>query len=99
MYRPPNSSSSIFLKEFEDFLEFPLDFQHHVILGDFNVHFESIADSFACSFRDLTEHYCYAQHVFEPTHNGGHTLDLIFSRSNEMLVSSVVVQDLSLIHI
>ena len=93
IYRPPNSSSSLFLQEFEDFLESTLDVQHHVILGDFNVHYDSNTDPIACSFKDLVKRYCYIQHVDGPTHNRGHTLDLVLSRSNERLVSSISVHD------
>ena len=36
------------------------------------------------------------QHVHEPTHCGGHTLDVIMSRDNDTLVSNVQVQDIGL---
>ena len=44
-------------------------------------------------FRELLETFSLVQHVRQPTHEKGHTLDLIITRSSDQIVSSDPVSD------
>ena len=52
-----------------------------VICGDFNVHVDQIDNPNAVRLRQLLESFGCIQHVTEPTHTAGHTLDLVITRS------------------
>ena len=56
--------------------------------GDFNVHVDQIGDANAVRLDQLLQSFGYVQHVSGPTHNDGHTLDLVIARSD------VIVNDL-----
>jgi hypothetical protein len=52
-----------------------------LIIGDFNIHVDSKLDSAVQTFVSLLESYDLLQQVSGPTHNSGHTLDLVVSCS------------------
>ena len=60
-----------------------------LIVGDFNFHVDTETDRSATQFLDLITSLNLKQHVSFPTHQGGHTLDLILSRDTESFVSDV----------
>ena len=89
-------TSALFLQEFTDFLDnFVISFDKVVIAGDFNYHVDS-SDSDAQKFISLLDNYSFTQLVKGPTHNKGHTLDLVISRSNDNFVFVQHVDDISL---
>ena len=96
IYRPPRLSSSIFISEFKDFLKQTVDIPNHIIIGDFNIHIDKSTDSTASSLLDTAEHFGFRQHIDYPTHNAGHTLDLVFSRVCENTVQSTSAHDLGI---
>ena len=49
------------------------------LLGDMNVHVDSTSCAFATEFMSVLEWFNFSQHVRGPTHNKGHTLDLVCS--------------------
>lgn len=51
-----------------------------IITGDFNVHVDDDSDREARAFIDILDSANLCQHIHEPTHKGGHTLDLLISR-------------------
>ena len=95
IYRKQEISMKIFLEEFAHFL---LSFcssttDEIVILGDFNVHFES-EDKNSTDLADLLHQYGLSQTVKEPTRISGHTLDLIFSNPYSLPLLTNVSKDL-----
>ena len=64
-----------------------------MITGDFNIHVDTIGDPDRERFLDLLEAMGLQQHVTTPTHESGHTLDLIFTRQCETLVTETPVRD------
>ncbi|KAK6168440.1 hypothetical protein SNE40_020971 [Patella caerulea] len=99
IYRPPQSrvnkcSIDIFLDEFSDFLhgiqDGPEDF---IILGDFNIHVDKSNDSTVNRFKEVLNSFNLKQHVSQPTHKGGHILDLVITRANSDLIKSLKVED------
>ena len=95
VYRPPYSidhpiSSSVF---FEEFSTYPEDMVTApgilLIAGDFNFHVDCLCDNDAKNFAEILQTYGLQQHVQVPTHESGHILDLIITRSNnDITVSS-----------
>lgn len=89
IYRPPKYCATFF----DDFVELLstvcIEFDYVVIAGDFNIHVDDHQD------RGTEELYCVLDnYVTEPTHNKGHTLDLIISKG--LNISKVVVTDVAL---
>ena len=83
VYRPPSGSVPSFLEEFSDLLAIlcsqPAEL---VISGDFNLHVDDSSSSQTRSFLDLLESFGLKQHVNFPTHDSGHSLDLVITRSS-----------------
>ncbi|XP_068704868.1 uncharacterized protein [Montipora foliosa] len=86
IYRPPYSnlhpvSLKTFFDEFASYMEsIILTPEPLIITGDFNIHVNNVNDSDACEFLDLLASLGLKQHVIGPTHEGGHTLDLVITR-------------------
>ena len=97
IYRAPFSANhpvtnSTFISEFSSFLEsVVICSEPPIITGDFNIHMDIQSDS--TQFRQLLETISLVQHVRQPTHEKGHTLDLIITRSSDQIVSSDPVSD------
>lgn len=89
IYRPPpsannNLSNGTFLDEFPTLLEGAVVDDHFpLLLGDFNIHVDDPNDNFAKSVMTCVDSLGFKQHVREPTHRAGHTLDLIFTRNSD----------------
>jgi len=91
VYRPPSGHAfSHFIDEFTVYLD-----QHAtstgnlLIVGDFNIHLNNKSDNKAITFSTLLNTMNLTQHVSAPTHDKGHTLDLIISRTVESTVERV----------
>eukprot|EP00914_Ancora_sagittata_P024929 GHVO01049741.1.p1 GENE.GHVO01049741.1~~GHVO01049741.1.p1 ORF type:complete len:428 (+),score=35.21 GHVO01049741.1:104-1387(+) len=98
VYRPPGNRNGItansFFDEFSEYLSGLMSAPGHlVVLGDFNFHVDNSSDMTASSFSNVTSSFGLNQHITGPTHKNGHTLDLVFSRENEKIVSSAKVLD------
>ena len=97
IYRPPNSeyhpvSITTFLTEFSSFLEsIVICSEPLIITGDFNIHVDDESDS--RDFLDLLQSMSLEQHVHQPTHEKGHTLDLTITRSPDSMISSIAAAD------
>ena len=65
-----------------------------VIVGDFNVHFDDTLKSEP--LRTLLESYNLTQHVYSPTQQTGHILDLVVSQTDDNFITSVTVHPDSL---
>ena len=80
VYRPPSLSGANFIADFSSLLESLASSPSElIILGDFNIHVDVPSDSLASSFRCLLDSFSLSQHVVSPTHNSGHTLDLLIT--------------------
>ena len=64
-----------------------------IITGDFNIHVNNTNDSDACEFLDLLASLGLKQHVIGPTHEGGHTLDLVITRQYDQVIKSAPMID------
>ncbi|KAJ0023604.1 hypothetical protein NQD34_003503 [Periophthalmus magnuspinnatus] len=73
---------------------FQSDFDALVITGDFNVHVDNVFDRNAKELSSVLETFGLTQHVSEPTHNRGHTLDLLITKG--VNISNVSVVDVAL---
>ena len=71
-----------FNDEFSEYLESVILSNDLLCLtGDFNIHVDDHNDPAACRFLDLLESMSLTQHVAEPTHEHGKTLDLVITQS------------------
>ena len=64
-----------------------------LIAGDFNIHVDDIKNVDAVTFLDVLESFGLQQHVTQPIHVLGHTLDLIISRYFDNLLKAPPVTD------
>ena len=65
-----------------------------IICGDLNIHVDDANDAHAIRLVDLLQTFDCVQHVSEPTHLAGHTLDVVISHAdtdiNQLSVGSFV---------
>ena len=65
-----------------------------VITSDINVHLEDASNRDAERFRCIVSAHGMQQHVKEPTHTGGHTLDMVLTHDGDSILrGSVDVSD------
>ena len=98
IYRPePNvEKMSVFFDEFATYLENWTLVSHDVlILGDFNIHIDLPNDSKTSTFVEILKMFNLVQHVVAPTHESGHTIDLIISHPNDFVYNVVVNEHFS----
>jgi hypothetical protein len=102
VYRPPASSTTVFMTEFQAVLEILSTLPEKVIIvGDFNIHVDVPSDKLAVTFLELIETFGFSQLVKTSTHSRkkkaidqGHTLDLVLARQlDDEFVRSVQVGD------
>ena len=85
---------NVFLEEFESYLDDLLTKSGYPILcGDFNFHVEKDDDFYAKKFVSLYKSKGFSQHVKDPTHFSGSTLDLVLSLHSA--IDSIAVNDLT----
>ena len=78
--RPPSSSISIFFTEFEFFIEcYISSYIDLFFLDNFDIKIDNINDYKTQHFNTLLHSFNLSQHVFFPTHDSGHILDLIIT--------------------
>ena len=99
LYRPPPSPANKLTEAmfFEDFgrLLSSLPNKNLLILGDFNFHCDDPGNRGTRLLMQILDSADLSQHVSEPTHRDGHTLDLVVSRSDKaVFVQSVTVENL-----
>ena len=82
IYRPGSQTlSAAFFEELSAVFERLATYRCPVVIcGDFNIHVDEIDDVHAVRLAQLLQCYGYVQHVSEPTHTAGHTLDLVIAR-------------------
>ena len=91
VYHQPYSTShlitdAIFMHEFKSYLDTTVLVKEMLcITGDFNLHIDDPDDTYGCQFNNLLSSYGLVNHVTFPTHQAGHTLDLVITRNNQEL--------------
>ena len=63
-----------------------------LIAGDFNIYIDVLGNADSV-LKELLESMGLQQHVNEPTHESGHTLDLIITRQCDSLLANILVTD------
>ena len=69
-----------------------------VIMGDANLHLDDMTLRNTKTFLHILESSGLQQHIHEPTHHIGHTLDVIISRDTIGILTDVEVADIGLCH-
>ena len=93
VYRPPYSedypiTAGVFFHEFAEYLEsVVMSSDKLLITGDFNFHMDEPTDPNNIHFRDLLDAMGLVQHMKQPTHIHGHTIDLIITRQSDDFVA------------
>ena len=92
VYRPPRFNKD-FLHEFlSDFIP---KFDKLLICGDFNIHVCCASNQLANEFKGLLDSFDLTQSVNAPTHEHGHTLDLVISHWLSVSLREIVVTAIS----
>ena len=68
-----------------------------VIAGDLNLHMETDV-LYATKFKELMSLYDLRQHIVDPTHVKGHTLDVVITPNKESFVCDIEVTEIDLSH-
>ena len=80
--------------EFGSLLEqYVTDSSSLLIIGDFNLHVDNNLDKSSQDFLALIDSFNLKHHVCSPTHRAGHILDLLITRDDDQLVTSVSIHD------
>lgn len=80
IYRPPRYCANFF-DDFNELLSIIcIDRDCIIVVGDFNIHIDNPQDRGAKELYCILDSFGLSQHVTEPTHNRGHTLDLLISK-------------------
>ena len=101
IYRPPpssrnKSSGPDFIEDLQNLIESHIDTTKQlVILGDFNVHFDSINDTTSKKIKSILSSHDLTQLVNSPTHNKGHILDWVVTNSSNVTDISITDKCLS----
>ena len=99
VYRPdPTKRNGLKLKsywkEWSEFLSYhALKKTEFIITGDVNFHLNKPENASAKKFHSSLKEFGLKQHVEEPTHIAGNTLDILITRSNSNLITELSVVD------
>ena len=99
VYRPGPTKenrlkNAVFFYQWSTFLaEYATQSKEIVIVGDLNFHVDVKNNHEAQRFADTLNTCGLRQHVHEPTHVLGHTLDVVISRDGSNVVSGISVTD------
>ena len=76
-------TAGTFIDEFSTYFESAIITPNKLLIGgDLNIHVNEQSDVTAKAFLDLLQNYDLINHVWQPTHVAGHSLDLIITRNN-----------------
>ena len=68
--------------------------ENFIMSGDINFHLETM-DANVVTLRNIFESFNLVQHINQPTHCNGHTLDFVLCR-DDLPISSLQVNDVNL---
>ena len=100
IYRPPPSTqnkltNSMFFTDFDTLLDHYSSLTGKlVILGDFNFHYDQQDNPDTKRLCLSLRNHNLTQHVTQPTHQRGHTLDWLVTRDNDLIVNTDISTDL-----
>ena len=95
IYRPPSGSHTQFRRKFATLLEDMEAYKSDIIIaGDFNVNMDNPHSLDTQNFTQLLADFGLESHVNGPTHIGGHTLDLVITRQDSVLVWKIYTDDI-----
>jgi hypothetical protein len=90
IYRPPSLAKSQFISDFSSLLEHLVPASAELMItGDFNFHVDNPTCPTVSPFLTLLDTFNLSQLVNFPTHVGGHSLDLLISKSSSKLISDI----------
>ena len=82
VYQPPSLSIANFFTEFESLLELQIASNIDVFLiGDVNIYIEDLNDYNARHFLKLLNTFDLLRHVTLPTHDSGHTIEIVLTNA------------------
>lgn len=94
IYRPPGYNKN-FLDEFSEFLSVVVPSADRIlIMGDFNIHVCCPGKPMTREFLNLVDSFNLFQCVSGPTHDRGHTLDLVFSLG--ITIENICVEEMAI---
>ena len=100
VYRPPPSKKNglkikSFWKDWNKFIrQFARDHTEIVILGDLNFHLDDLENCNTRKFNSILTEFDLVQHISQPTHTAGHTLDVLITKpDNKIVKQSIAVHD------
>ena len=100
VYRPPPTKqngvkTNVFLEqEWPQFLaKYATIDKNIIITGDLNFHLDIPSDRDTIKFNSVLQSCGMLQHVKEPTHVRGHTLDVVITRETDKILSCLDVSD------
>ena len=84
IYRPGSQApTAAFFEELTSVFEQLATYRCSVVVcGDFNIHVDQSQDAHAERLSQLLQSFDCQQHVNQPTHTAGHTLDLVIARAD-----------------
>ena len=86
VYRKQGVAFLTFVDEFVSLIErYIMDTAKLVLLGDFNLHINELADTNADTFHDLLECSNFKNSMFFPMHTSNNTLDLVLNASDDLM--------------
>ena len=103
IYRPGTSaknrySMNDFFTEFTEVLTYYNTFKNEVLfVGDFNIHVNKPSEPNAKKFSEILDLFDLHQHITEPTHQNGNTLDLVIT-NKKSVVRKCTVDDMNSDH-
>ena len=93
IYRLQTVHFDTFFEEFSELLNIHVIKNNFVVIaGDFNLHID-MPDRQSEKFFEILSLYGLKQHMDKPTHNLGHTLDLLITNSNSRLVKDITISN------
>ncbi|KAL6464601.1 hypothetical protein MHYP_G00269180 [Metynnis hypsauchen] len=91
IYRSPKYNKD-FINDFSEFLAGLMpNYDRVLIVGDFNIHVCCPEKPLVKDFLNIIDSFNFVQCVFGPTHEHGHTLDLVLSHGLPVTLRSVIV--------
>ena len=97
-HRPPPKSGSPntvqFLEEFDDLLEhLTLSLGNPLVVSDLNIYLDNTSNPTTRQFLGLLAATNHTKHVFQATHEKGHILDTVITRSDDIRVLDMAYGD------
>ncbi len=90
IYHPPRLKNG-FIGEFAELLsKITVGYDSILISGDFNIHIDTATDPLANQFTSMLSTFDLTQHTAGPTHNRGHTLDLVISKGLGVVINCIL---------